>query len=160
MSYAVKYDIVIRDDKNRRDLSEDKITYKEDKMGFLDFVNDIDDDDEEMIITLTMEDDSELDCCITAVFEVDDQKYMALTPVMDDEDEEEEEEEAYIFRYSEEKDGSPVFEHIEDDNEFKKVAKDYEKIINGNLKGAVDEAEMSLDKKFGVKGLDDQLDNL
>lgn len=55
--------------------------------------------DEEMeIMTLTLDDDTELDCAVIGIFEVEEKNYIALIPLVD---EGEEEEEVLIYEYNE-----------------------------------------------------------
>jgi len=70
---------------------------------------------DEDIITLTLDDDSTLDCEVVGIFEALGHEYIALIP-MDGEDAEKEL--IYIYRYSEDENGEPVLENIEDDGEF------------------------------------------
>jgi hypothetical protein len=67
--------------------------------------------DHESMMTLTLEDDSELHCHVIGVFDVEDKQYIALLP--------EGEEEALIYRYSE-NDSEQGFElsNIDSDEEF------------------------------------------
>ena len=71
-------------------------------------------DHDEQIMTLTLEDDTELKCHVIGVFEALDREYIALLP--------EGEEEALIYRYNESdnEDGFEL-ENIETDEEFESV---------------------------------------
>lgn len=70
----------------------------------------------EIIITLILDDDSELDCRVLTIFEVQGKDYVALVPVAD-----EESEDVYLYRYYESEDGVPSVEYIEDDDEYEIV---------------------------------------
>ena len=62
---------------------------------------------------LTLDDDTEIECGILGVFEVDSKEYIALLP--------KEEEEVYLYQYKEK--GEEIsLEVIEDDEEFEKVS--------------------------------------
>ena len=62
---------------------------------------------------LTLDDDTEIECGILGVFEVESKEYIALLP--------KEEEEVYLYQYKEE--GEEIsLEVIEDDEEFEKVS--------------------------------------
>ncbi len=62
---------------------------------------------------LTLDDDTEIECGILGVFEVESKEYIALLP--------KEEEEVYLYQYKEE--GEEIsLEVIEDDDEFEKVS--------------------------------------
>ncbi len=71
-------------------------------------------DHEGQMMTLVLEDDSELHCQVIGVFDALDRQYIALVP--------EGEEEALIYRYNE-SDNEEGFEleNIEDDEEFEAV---------------------------------------
>ena len=58
------------------------------------------DNDEEMTVTLTLEDDSELECTVLTIFEAAGREYIALLPTTGEDDDE------------------PGIEDIEDDEEF------------------------------------------
>ena len=73
------------------------------------------------MIMLNMEDGSEVPCIVLGIVEVEGQDYIALLPA-DEEMLERGESEGFIFRYSEDEDGMPVLEGIEDDEEFEKVS--------------------------------------
>ena len=40
--------------------------------------NNIDNEDEELFVTITLEDDSEIECEVLTIFEVEEQDYIAL----------------------------------------------------------------------------------
>ncbi len=62
---------------------------------------------------LTLDDDTEVECAILGVFEVEGKEYIALLPM--------EQEEVYLYQYKEE--GEEIsLEVIEDDEEFEKVS--------------------------------------
>lgn len=72
---------------------------------------------EEIYITLLLEDGVELECTILTIFEADGKDYVALLPVNADENDDS----VFLYRYSEEEDGTPVIENIEDDDEYEIV---------------------------------------
>lgn len=73
------------------------------------------------MITLNMEDGSEVNCAVLGIVEVEGQDYIALLP-LNEEMLESNESEGFIFRYSEDEEGLPVLESIEDDEEFERVS--------------------------------------
>lgn len=81
------------------------------------------------VITLTFEDDTKEDCVVLAVFGIDDQDYTALMPVKFTETDVEEGE-VYLYRYSEDKNGEPVLDDIEDDEEYEMVADALDQILD------------------------------
>ena len=74
---------------------------------------------EEMTVTLTLDDGKELECVVLTIFPAGDKEYIALLPM---DDEEAEEGEVYLYRYTEDEDGQPNLENIEDDDEYETVA--------------------------------------
>ncbi|MEE0685662.1 MAG: DUF1292 domain-containing protein [Lachnospiraceae bacterium] len=75
--------------------------------------------DDEMFVTLTLDDDTEVECIVITIFEAAGKDYIALLPI---EDENEDEGEVYLYRYSEDAEGNPILENIESDDEYEVVA--------------------------------------
>ena len=75
--------------------------------------------DDEMFVTLTLDDDTEVECIVITIFEAAEKDYIALLPI---EDENEDEGEVYLYRYSEDAEGNPILENIESDDEYEVVA--------------------------------------
>lgn len=82
---------------------------------------------EEMTVTLTLDDGSELECVVLTIFDAGEREYIALLPM---EGEEAEEGEVYLYRYSESKDGNPNLENIEDDDEYEVVADAFDQLLD------------------------------
>ena len=78
-------------------------------------------------VTLTLEDDTEVECAIVAIFGAADREYIALLPLGT---EEEENGEVYIYRYNESEDGEPSLENIEDDDEYEAVADRFDELLD------------------------------
>ena len=72
---------------------------------------------EEVTVTLTLDDDTELECAVLTIYEVDGQEYIALLPMNEDN----EDGDVYLYRYVE-VDGEPTLENIEDDDEYEAAA--------------------------------------
>ncbi|MHC1746910.1 MAG: DUF1292 domain-containing protein [Cellulosilyticaceae bacterium] len=90
-------------------------------------------DHEEPVIYVTFEDeDKEVACDVLGIFEVDDIEYIALAP--------QDEEEVLIYRYSEENDDIQLDE-ITNDEEYEKVAAEFDSMFFGDLEEAVEETE-------------------
>lgn len=75
--------------------------------------------DEEMFVTLTLDDDTEVECIVITIFEAAKKDYIALLPI---DDENEDEGEVYLYRYSEDAEGNPILDNIESDDEYEVVA--------------------------------------
>lgn len=82
---------------------------------------------EEMTVTLTLEDDTELECIVLTIFQAGDRDYIALLPM---EGQEAEEGEVFLYRYSETEDGTPNLENIEDDDEYEVVADAIDELLD------------------------------
>lgn len=82
---------------------------------------------EEMTVTLTMDDGSEVECVVLTIFEAGERDYIALLPM---DSAEAEEGEVYLYRYSEPKDGEPVLDNIVDDDEYEIVADAFDELLD------------------------------
>ena len=82
---------------------------------------------EEMTVTLTLEDDTELECIVLTIFQAGDKDYIALLPM---EGQDAEEGEVFLYRYSETEDGTPNLENIEDDEEYELVADAFDELLD------------------------------
>ncbi len=83
---------------------------------------------EDLRVTLTLDDNSEMECQILTIFDLGDQNYIVLTPADDEGDEEETE--IFIYRYFEDEDGNPSLENIEDDEELEAVTDRFEELLD------------------------------
>ena len=83
--------------------------------------------DEQTTVTLTLEDDTEIECMVLTIFPAGDQEYIALLP-MDSVDEDEGE--VYLYRYEEDADGNPNLTNIEDDDEYEIVADAFDELLD------------------------------
>ena len=81
---------------------------------------------EEVTVTLTLDDDTELDCAVLTIYEVDGQEYIALLPM---DEAENEDGEVFIYRYKE-VDGEPTLENIEDDDEYEAAADGFDEWLD------------------------------
>lgn len=79
------------------------------------------------MMTLTLEDGSEIECAIIGVFDVEEKEYIALIPVNDIESEGGE---VYLYGFKELEDGQPDLSTIESDEEYEKVATEFDKLMD------------------------------
>ncbi|MFA9422974.1 MAG: DUF1292 domain-containing protein [Sedimentibacter sp.] len=82
------------------------------------------DDDEEMM-TITLEDGTEIECAIISIFPVQDKDYIALLPVENQEDGE-----VFLYGFEEHEDGSFELLSIESDDEYEEVTKAFDEILD------------------------------
>ena len=81
----------------------------------------------EMTVTLTLDDDTEVECVVLTIFNAGEREYIALLPV---EGADSEEGEVYLYRYSETEDGEPTLDNIEDDDEYEVVADAFDELLD------------------------------
>ena len=82
---------------------------------------------QEMTVTLTLDDDTEVECVVLTVFNAGEHEYIALLPM---EGADSEEGEVYLYRYSETEDGTPNLDNIEDDDEYEIVAEAFDELLD------------------------------
>ena len=75
--------------------------------------------EEVMTVTLTLDDDSVVECEVITIYEANGKDYIALLPL--NENGESESGDVYLYRYSE-VDSEPSLENIEDDDEYEIAA--------------------------------------
>jgi len=88
---------------------------------------------EESTVVLTDEEGNEHEFELLTILEVDGNNYAVLLPLMQPEVEDEAaefEEEAIILRISQDEDGNDVLQEIEDDEEWERVAAEYDKLAD------------------------------
>lgn len=83
-------------------------------------------DGEDLVMTLELDDGTQLVCAVLTIFPVDGRQYIALLP----EGESEEDGDIFFYRYRETPDGQPVLESIERDDEFEAVIDRYDEILD------------------------------
>ena len=89
------------------------------------------------IITLTLEDDTVMECAVISVFPVDDYDYAALIPTKDL-DNEDEEGELFLYRYKELEGDEVELTNIETDEEFEKVSEAFDQILDEEEFNSID----------------------
>lgn len=101
--------------------------------------NDFLEEDEDLFVTLTLEDDSEVECLVVSIFEAAGRDYIALLPT---EGPENEEGEVYLYRYFEDEEGEPGLENIETEAEFYLASEAFDELVeDGEYDEIVDEEE-------------------
>lgn len=83
-------------------------------------------------ITLTMEDDTEVDCAILTVFPVDKTEYIALLPL--DSQGKNKDGEVFLYAFSRTEQGDPILANIEDDAEYQAASQAFERILENARK--------------------------
>lgn len=74
-------------------------------------------ENESITVTLTLDNDEELECAVLGIFEADSREYIALLPL--DENGDDEDSQVYLYRYIDNgEEEEPGLENILDDAEF------------------------------------------
>ncbi|MBR6637230.1 MAG: DUF1292 domain-containing protein, partial [Lachnospiraceae bacterium] len=82
--------------------------------------NNLEEQDEEMNVTLTLDDGSTVEYVVLTIIEANNgNDYIALLPI---EGPEADSGEVFLYRYTEDAEGNPNLENIEDDEEFEIVS--------------------------------------
>ena len=87
-------------------------------------------------VTLDTE-EGEIVCRILTIFDVDDQDYIALMPV-DENDEDNAEGAVYLYRYAEDELGLPSVEYIDDEDEYEAAADRYDELLDEAFYNSLD----------------------
>jgi hypothetical protein len=97
-------------------------------------------DMEHNTLTLTLDDDTEVECAILTAYPLNGKRYIALLPL--DEEGQPTSGEVYLFAFSTAENGDPVIDNIEDEAEYEQAAAAFEEIA----RRAQEEAEASAEE--------------
>lgn len=98
-------------------------------------------ENESLTVTLTLDNDEELECAVLTIFESDAREYIALLPLNDDG--ENEDGQIYLYRLIDNgEDEEPGLENILDDQEFERVSDAFNKWMDEQDFGDVDLDDM------------------
>ena len=86
-------------------------------------------DEEDILVTLEMDDGTTAECEILTIFEVNGRDYIALLP-RDEKGSPNEDGTVYIYRYQEDEDGNPSLENIMDDAEYEAVEERFDELLD------------------------------
>ena len=86
-------------------------------------------DDTDMVVTLDLDDGTQVECEILTIFTVGEQDYIALLP-LDESGEPNEEGEVFIYRYFEDEEGNPTLDNIVDDDEYEAVTDRFDELLD------------------------------
>ena len=84
-------------------------------------------ENEEMTVTLTLDDGSDLECVVLTIFEAGENDYIALLPL---DGNEYEDGEVFLYRYRENADGTPELDNIISDEEYEIVADAFDELLD------------------------------
>lgn len=83
---------------------------------------------EGVTVTLTLDDDSTVECAIIGIFDAGEKEYIALLPL--DENGQNEDGEVYLYRYTNVDGGTPQLENIESDEEYEIAADGFDQMLD------------------------------
>lgn len=92
-------------------------------------INNPNNEDTDILVTLDLDDGTQAECEILAIFTVDEQDYIALLP-LNEKGEPNEDGEVFIYRYFEDEDGNPTLDNIQDDDEYEAVADKFDELLD------------------------------
>ena len=94
-------------------------------------------ENESLTVTLTLENDAELECTVLAIFEAEGTEYIALLPM--DENGESEDGQVYLYRFIDNgEDEEPGLENILDDDEFERASEAFNDWMESQDFGNID----------------------
>lgn len=84
---------------------------------------------QDLTVTLTLDNDEELECAVLNIFKAGERDYIALLPI--DEEGNNEDGEVYLYRFTDNGEGvDPTLENIEDDEEYEIVADKFDEWLD------------------------------
>lgn len=86
-------------------------------------------EDTDILVTLDLDDGSQVECEILTIFTVNEQDYIALIP-LDDKGDVNDEGEVYIYRYDEDEEGNAILDNIQDDDEYEAVSDRFDELLD------------------------------
>lgn len=95
-------------------------------------IEEMENTDEEMTVTLDLEDGSSVDCAIVTILEVDKRDYIVLMP-LDDNGQGNEEGEVWFYRYQDDPDNpnaEPIMDYIDSDEEYENVEDAFQEFLD------------------------------
>ena len=92
----------------------------------------VDNEDDDVVVTLNLDDGSDVTCEILTIFDLNDQDYIVLLP-LDENGDENEEGEVYIYRYFEDETGAPSLDNIESDEEYAAVSAKFDELYGESM---------------------------
>lgn len=92
----------------------------------------VDNEDDDVVVTLNLDDGSQVTCEILTIFELNDQDYIVLLP-LDKKGEPNSDGEVYIYRYFEDETGTPSLDNIESDEEYEEVSAKFDELFGEDL---------------------------
>ena len=89
----------------------------------------VDEKDDDIMVTIELDNGESLDCEILSIFAVGEHDYIVLLPV-DEHGTPLSEDEVFIYRYMEDEQRTPILDNIQSDEEYKLVAARFDELQN------------------------------
>ena len=86
-------------------------------------------DEDDIMVTLNLDNGQDVECKILTIFEAGKQDYIALMP-LDEKGNENADGKVYIYRYSEDEDGNPSLDNIDSDEEYEVVSDRFDELLD------------------------------
>lgn len=83
---------------------------------------------QDLTVTLTLDDDTQVECAIVGIYEVGKRQYIALLPL--DKNGENQDGEVYLYRYETSPSGAPVLGNIESDEEYEAASEGFDEMLD------------------------------
>ena len=94
-------------------------------------------ENESLTVTLTLENNEELECAVLNIFEADEKEYIALLPL--DENGDNTDGQIYLYRFNDNgEEEEPGLENIEEDEEFDRVSAVFNEWLDTQDSGDID----------------------
>ena len=94
-------------------------------------------ENESLTVTLTLENNEELECAVLNIFEADEKEYIALLPL--DENGDNTDGQIYLYRFIDNgEEEEPGLENIEEDEEFDRVSAIFNELLDTQDFGDID----------------------
>ena len=106
-------------------------------------------ENESLTVTLTLENNEELECAVLNIFEADEKEYIALLPL--DENGDNTDGQIYLYRFIDNgEEEEPGLENIEEDEEFDRVSAIFNEWLDTQDFGDIDLDALDEDRKSVV----------
>lgn len=89
----------------------------------------VDENDDDVVVTVQMDDGSDVTCEILTIFDVGDQDYIALLPI-EENGKAADPNLVYIYRYFEDENGTPSLDNIQSDEEYNAVEERFDELLD------------------------------
>ncbi len=86
--------------------------------------------DDDVMVTVVLDDGREIECEILTIFEAGDREYIALEPVEEMLKDDDEDEEIFLYRFHEDEDGNATLENIQSDEEYEIVSDRFDELLD------------------------------